>query len=514
MYKFLIVDDEAMEVEALSRIVTGRYGEKCSVATASNGKMAIARANEIRPDIVMMDIEMPGLNGLEAAKAIRQTLPRTRVVIVTAYERFMYAQMAIALGAEDYLLKPVNNENLFRLLDRAMAEIDADRKDKERREVIGQLIREQFVLSIISGQADSAVLRRQFDDLELPPFHYGLFCVFRGAQGEHAEVVAGAVTPFLKQWAGRESVIMEYDGQVLAMLLIEQAEDARDERIQAGIRQAAADIARDAQLQVFAGVGPAVASLEDLEESYSVATCLVKKCSPEKPVKVPSGTIARKQPHNGLEQRLYNQLLEKNIEGALRCVDLAFDAFFYVLDSADAVVDAMYRLLTQVAGRMQEDARTAGDLRPVAPPKEVRGLTQQELTVRIRGLLSEWMAAALTQPPARMHHIRAEIERYLQMHFAQDLSVKQVASEMHYSEPYFSKLFARCFQRNFVSYLTDIRMQASRDMLESSPMNVREISAAVGFTDANYFAKVFRKTYGVSPSEYRRFATARPEEAP
>lgn len=506
MYKILIVDDEAIEREALRRIVMHEYGDRCQVEMATNGKEAIDMAEMLRADIIIMDIEMPGINGLEAAGTIKEMLPRCRIIIVTAYERFQYAQHAISLGVEEYLLKPVANAALFRLLRRAMEDIDTDRRDADRRGALDLLAREQFVLSVISGYSSALSLDSQLRELGIA-FGHGFFFVARSTGPHGADKIVALVRPFLDRTPDITALLYEYDDSVLGVALMNDTFLSEQDLLETGL--ALVDYADStAGIPLRVGAGSVVTSLTELRASYHLALETLAACTAEAPVRLAAALKDEDQDEarqRGLEKRLYGFLVEKDIDGALRCVETMFDTLDYCLRHPEAVQRAVHQIVAGVSRRLRRDAGLPGDVPAAVDRLADETLTRQEMAIAIRALLAEWIAALDEQPPARMQRIRAEIERYLRAHYAEDLSIRQVARAMHYSEPYFSKLFSRCFHKNFVTYLTDIRMQAARDMLENTVASIREVSTAVGFMDANYFAKVFRKAYGISPTEYRRY---------
>ncbi|MDL2317889.1 response regulator, partial [Eubacteriales bacterium OttesenSCG-928-A19] len=218
-YRILVVDDEALETDALRRILTREFPGRVDVATASNGSKAIRMAESLRPDIILMDIEMPGVSGLDAARVIRQMLPRCRIIIITAYQRFQYAQDAVSLGVSDYLLKPLATADLLALLTRTMAEIDRDRQDEGRRALLDQLAMEQFVLSVISGYSSPASLEKQLAELSIP-FRYGFFCVIKGADGESAERLSTLVHAQLRERTDRVVLSYIYDTLLLHVTLM------------------------------------------------------------------------------------------------------------------------------------------------------------------------------------------------------------------------------------------------------------------------------------------------------
>ena len=103
----------------------------------------------------------------------------------------------------------------------------------------------------------------------------------------------------------------------------------------------------------------------------------------------------------------------------------------------------------------------------------------------------------------RMGQVRENIERYIRKHYTAELSMQDVAKAMNYSEAYFCKLFKQCFKVNFSAWLNEFRVEKAKEMLQSTRMSIREISLACGYTDANYFARVFKRITGKTPSEYR-----------
>lgn len=120
MLKVLVVDDELFEREAVEQILMDEFGHKMNIRLAENGKEAIDTACLWRADLILMDIEMPGINGLEAAKIIKEQLPECKIIFVTAYGLFNYAQEAVKLGATDYILKPADDQEVIEAVNKAM----------------------------------------------------------------------------------------------------------------------------------------------------------------------------------------------------------------------------------------------------------------------------------------------------------------------------------------------------------------------------------------------------------
>ena len=128
MIRLLIADDERMEREALADIVMRRFEHEVTVEMAENGRKAADTAVLWGADLILMDIEMPGMNGLDAARAVLEQRPECKVIFITAYSLFQYAHEAVHLGACDYLLKPVDPDETEAAIRRAIRQIEAGRR--------------------------------------------------------------------------------------------------------------------------------------------------------------------------------------------------------------------------------------------------------------------------------------------------------------------------------------------------------------------------------------------------
>lgn len=134
MIKILIADDEHMEREYLENIIASRLGRNAEIRTAENGRLAVTIATLWRADVVLMDIEMPGMNGLDAAGEILRQKPSVKIIFITAYSLFEYAHEALKLGACDYILKPVDADDVENAIRKAGVQVEAYRSLAEAAE--------------------------------------------------------------------------------------------------------------------------------------------------------------------------------------------------------------------------------------------------------------------------------------------------------------------------------------------------------------------------------------------
>jgi two-component system, response regulator YesN len=129
MIRMMIAEDEKLERESLRLLIETNYADRIKIVyEAGMGNEAVEQAKRLRPNLILMDIHMPQMNGLEASEIIKQTLPDTEIVILTAYSYFEYAKRALHVGAADYLVKPISNKDFFTMIDRQIENIESKRK--------------------------------------------------------------------------------------------------------------------------------------------------------------------------------------------------------------------------------------------------------------------------------------------------------------------------------------------------------------------------------------------------
>lgn len=159
--RILICDDEGIVQQAIRFMIQKSFGDEFEIESAKNGRMAIELAESFRPDIILMDIQMPGINGIEAMEEIKREHKNIIFIVLTAYDKFEYSQKAIDIGVMSYLTKPINKDVLTDTLRKAMKlvndrreKVSKDLKVKEKLEVVVPMIESGFVYSVLLGESN------------------------------------------------------------------------------------------------------------------------------------------------------------------------------------------------------------------------------------------------------------------------------------------------------------------------------------------------------------------------
>ena len=163
MYRIMLADDEGIVIDSLRFIIEKEFGAECEIATAKTGRSVIELAESFRPDIAIMDIQMPGINGIDAMREIRRTNSSVIFIVMSAYDKFDYAQEAIKLGVLEYVTKPMNRERMISILHMAMDQVSDERRKRSEDLIIKEKL-ETVVPILESGLIYNILFKEYFEE--------------------------------------------------------------------------------------------------------------------------------------------------------------------------------------------------------------------------------------------------------------------------------------------------------------------------------------------------------------
>jgi two-component system, response regulator YesN len=530
MYRFLMVDDEEIVRRGFEAKIDWAKAGFEFLPPRENGRDAIAAIDELEPDVVMTDIHMPHADGISVAAHVMERHPGILVVILSGYDEFGYAQAAIRNKVFDYVLKPVSSRDLIALLAKIKGKLDADRRSREDEDALkaiaetsGGLMRERslFDFATGSGAAPSAAEAEAF--LGFAPGQMACAAIVAepdeeasaGGRGLPAKGPGALGAPELRlrleaarRLARRSAAFVAPDGRVAALVF-----DSEPERCTQAAMAAASALHGACSPLVRVGVGRAFGKWIDAPRSYSEAAAALSF----RLARGNSGPFAYHQAGEGrdalalLKEREERLCLALRTGAAERVSELA-RSFLDALGDADISPQRMRHEAIALFSRAHDElagigvsstalsAKLAGDYYRFA-----EGLGTREAVLAALSRLAE--VAAATLESSSLHEPEWKVLDFKELvarHYAdKGLSLGKAAERLSISESYLSKLLRRRLGLSFVEYLADYRVGRAKELLSSSDMLSYEIAEAVGYPDARYFASLFKKKTGMTPSEYR-----------
>ncbi len=518
MISLLIVDDESAARNGMLRHIDWKALGVDMIQAAASGPEAIGICENFLPDIVLSDIRMRGMNGVEMCRILRERYPACRIIFISGYSDKEYLKAAIEIGATDYVEKPVDKEVLRRAVQKAVSSILEERRSRKDPaappEGKAYIKRETFFLLLRGGEQEGELRQIALESGLFPKVYSCLrACVLYLSEN------AVNLTKFREAFyeaAGLEKFSKEdcalycefWDNRRLVFLiggdwgLIEDAGQLMRSLIGACSRQIDG-------IRVFLGAGEVVHLLSEIQHSYQTAH------EAEKTVfyRGWSGfALHGRRPfpldlQEGITEEFRQKLQrgrEGEIEGLLKETASS-------LQKSEAVQCPLlqsfyYGLLTEIwkeyLRRFPEQRETLGK-RSEEDTSRLGALDTLDaindfLLSRVREMLEE------SQKDESNHPVILRVTRLIWQEYGKsDLSVKQLADSVYLTPTYLSGLFKRKTGKTISEYITSVRMEKAKELLRDPQFKLYHVSEQVGYEDPGYFAKIFKKQTGMTPSEYR-----------
>ncbi|XID94076.1 response regulator [Paenibacillaceae bacterium WGS1546] len=537
MHKVLIVDDELLVRANLKVMIdwNARGFEICG--EAGNGIEALRLAERERPDLILSDIRMPGMDGLELSGEVARLYPRTKLVVLSNFDDFDYVKGALRNGALDYLLKhKLNPDELASALDLVRSKLDfaASGDAAEDKPNANHLLalKKKFLVQLVAGFAyspEEISHHLRMLDLKLAARNLIPVVLSLDDYGSRRSSAATLKAAELEQFSVvnvAEEILGELDGGAVShvadgkyVLLFSFPHLRSEAAIERAVNDAVARIANCLKtflnLSASFSIGPMCPTVRELPAGYARAEeQLQARFHLGKNVVLRSlAVVPRDEPMTGLDIAV-----EKRLTAQLRAGDeascLASLGDVFAGMKAKALSPAGSQLIfNDLLGLLHRTVKEAGhDLAPLyadaSPPHEA--LSRFETL----GEAASWFAALfrrtslLSRSEDREPHSEhmTQALRYIRDRYADNLSLTEVAERIGISGAYLSTLFRNELGTGFSEYVTDLRLAKAKMYLEEGDKDMKEIAALCGFNGYNYFFQTFKKKTGLTPGEYARKA--------
>ncbi|UJF36060.1 response regulator [Paenibacillus hexagrammi] len=517
MIRVLIVDDEATERMALQRIMEEGIPDVEIVGHACNGREAIEAAGRLRPDLITMDIKMPGIDGLQATEAIRESNENVKFIIVTAFDTFEFARQAIRLGVSDYLLKPSRMSVVLQTIAKVVSEIKQIQeermlrdREKARLQKMAPIVEADIVSQLLLDYVPSMELR-EMEELWGLPSEQGSFvmnvCVSVLQEVEERSGVVEELYVKLIQCVESSSVrawIGKMTGkQVPIVVFVESGFTYRNHAIGL-VRQLQQVWSKMLGCVGFVGIGGSCSESGDLRRSYHEA--LLASADTSLPSGycfyedlAGSGKQAPLQVTFQMERDLLEEIRRRNWLAAADQVAVMIDIYEGAGQSIGMAQQRIFEVLIMTNRALQEMGIDV--IKPYFASQAASYVQLKAEARRLIGQMSETAAATAAEMDTDQ---LLTLKQYIKQHANEDLSLEKIAATVDRNPYYVSKVFKEYFGMNYIDYLTDCRMETAKQLMQETDKSLKEITYEVGYHDPNYFSRVFRKIVGHSPTDYRK----------
>lgn len=534
MLQLLIVDDEPLERQAIRYVLQRERPAYQIVGEGRDGSEAVRLAKKFSPDVVLLDIKMPVMDGLEAGKVIRKIRPEARLVFVTAYDEFAYAQEAIALGASRYLLKPVAAEELITLLDDLAQEIEKERQAREETKQLRSaleemlpLIRQGFALDLVAGHIEHEKLKAQAEFLGLTSLPRLVMVAAIDRFPERPGGLLEAERQYLKKrvWQILEETASEWRGALVVpglkeeFLLLLPTDHLLDRtRVREGAislgKKLCEKVRQLTPLTITVGIGRPVMEPVQLSRSYAEAAAAAEYrllYGGDQVIHADDVTVlprSREPFSSPAEQNLALAVRLGNKEAAWRYFTHIMAETVFRQEVQPPVLKVKILELISLATRSALEAGANPDeiaeVMLAGSTELVTGESLNELQARVKekiGILVDKVVQAREQ---RNNNLIDRAIKFIKENYHRDISLEDVAHHVYLSPCYFSRLFKQVQGENFIDYLTRVRLEVAKELLLRTDLSINEIAARVGYKDYRYFGQVFKKMEGITPTIFRK----------
>ena len=540
LYRIILVDDEEEVRQSIIRKINWTEAGFQVVGDAENGEDAMEKVEALEPDLILTDIRMPYMDGLTLAEKVRQKYPSIKIVIFSGYDDFEYAKQAIKLNVTEYILKPVNVEELTAILKRIKSNLDEEIEQKRNVSLLREnyikslpILREQFINELISYPVPEETVADRLQEYDIPLAGAKKW-VAAAIDIEPEEIRGSAMLPLHKEKDLIPISVMQIVEEKLknycrcalataartaaAEIAVIAAIDG--ENSQTGLIDVLGDICKETkkilEVPITVGIGHGCQALSEISSSYKAAvdalgykaivgggsTIYINDVEP-----VSGGKLL----FDGKDEAELIAAIKfgprEKIEEAVRSVmDKMSDAKVhfrqcqaYMLSVSSSIIQRIQQHDLDMAQILEEGEDHEDTFALIPKMQKKEDFSQWLLSVALR------MNQVMNQERDNtMKQVIQEAKEYIMDNYQDpDLSVEKICRHLHMSPAYFSTMFKKETGQAYIAYLTEVRLNKAVELLGKTDDKTYVIASKVGYQEQNYFSYVFKKRFGISPTKFR-----------
>lgn len=541
LYKIMLVDDEEDARRGIIKKIDWEKAGFKLVADAENGEEAIEKIEAFEPNVIITDVQMPYMTGLELAQWVQKKYPSIKVLVLSGYSQFSYAQEAMRYGVKEYILKPIEEDAFYMALEKVKKSLDDEISARQNVDLLKEnfiaslpLLREQFLNKLLNN---NTIYHLQQDEIDVKLKRYEIDLAnakkwltvavnieYLGGEGgfdNNVELIPISVKNYLdeklKNYCRYALFSSMLDSRLVIIVALDDESKDRKKVSQAGLIDLLNDACREAKrtigVKLTFGVGNAQESLTDIDDSYKAAMDAL-------------GYMRV----NEAEDVIYIQDVEPVNTGVLKLDEKEQNDIVSIIKFGpqERMVEVIEKIHKKMSSAKVHFKQTQAYMLSIVAC--IVNLMQQSevslesisdyssIITKVNNAddFSEWMMKTCVSLNGQMQQKREtttkqiikEAKEYIAEHYKNAaLSVEMICKHLHMSPAYFSTLFKKEMNQTYVAYLTDMRLNKAVELLNSTDYKTYVIAEMVGYQEQNYFSYVFKKKFGVPPTRYRSFGS-------
>ena len=549
MLKIFLAEDEVVVRETIKRMIPWEELGFELVGEAADGEMALPLLIRQQPDLLITDIKMPFMDGLTLARLAKKEIPGLKVVILSGYDDFNYAKQAIGIGVEDYLLKPITKNALIERLSEIRSRYEHEKTQKEYYEKFQREMQayeknssRDFFEALVDGSMDMMEVYKRAEKLGLDivaeAYNVLIFTMncdedFSGQRDEYSSWEAESLELLENFFAGHSSAMLFRSNIFSYGVLLKGQRETIEENTRACVDEIRKILSRqDGRREWFLAVGQSVERLSQIQKSYHTASRAFSQRylydenilyydemetmeHPGGQAETEDNAYLQKVDVNALNPAILQKFLSNGLQEE---TENFVKDYFYAIGQEPmeslvfrnyVILNVRFSVISFIKGLgCDTNEMESADTEEVLAES---GKNMESAIAYAKKMISQAIEIRDQNSGNKNRSILKTAVDFIDSHYMdEEISLNTVANVANVSSNHFSTLFSQNMGQTFIEYLTSLRMNKAKELLRCTGMRSSEIAGEIGYKDAHYFSYLFKKTQGMTPSDYRK---AREEKA-
>ena len=549
MLKIFLAEDEVVVRETIKRMIPWEELGFELVGEAADGEMALPLLIRQQPDLLITDIKMPFMDGLTLARLAKKEIPGLKVVILSGYDDFNYAKQAIGIGVEDYLLKPITKNALIERLSEIRSRYVHEKTQKEYYEKFQREMQayeknssRDFFEALVGGSMDMMEVYKRAEKLGLDivaeAYNVLIFTMncdedFSGQRDEYSSWEAESLELLENFFSGHSSAMLFRSNIFSYGVLLKGQRETIEENTRACVDEIRKILSRqDGRREWFLAVGQSVERLSQIQKSYHTASRAFSQRylydenilyydemetmeHPGGQAETEDNAYLQKVDVNALNPAILQKFLSNGLQEE---TENFVKDYFYAIGQEPmeslvfrnyVILNVRFSVISFIKGLgCDTNEMESADTEEVLAES---GKNMESAIAYAKKMISQAIEIRDQNSGNKNRSILKTAVDFIDSHYMdEEISLNTVANVANVSSNHFSALFSQNMGQTFIEYLTTLRMNKAKELLRCTGMRSSEIAGEIGYKDAHYFSYLFKKTQGMTPSDYRK---AREEKA-